>query len=535
MNKNPYNGFLNVYKEKGYTSMDVCAKLRGILGMRKIGHAGTLDPMAEGVLPVALGRATKDVDSFGDGKKVYRAKLLLGKTTDTQDMTGSVISEKSTEGLKTECVVQAIQSFVGTYEQLTPMYSARKVNGKKLYEYARKGIEVERKKKTVHIYELTINELRLPSVSFTVSCSKGTYIRTLCHDIGERLGCGACMEELTRLSVGDMGIDEALRLSEIEELKDQGMLETRLRIISGCAVALGKFDGLHLGHREIIKRLKAEAQKNRLRTCVIMLDTGGGYLRQRDILKQELLSMDIDYVLRYRLSEELRSVRAMDFLRNRLLSGFSMKELIAGEDVSFGYNREGNASFLREHSRELGYTFLEVEKLRDQNGEEISSTLIRGLIRSGEVGPAAQLLGENYFIQGKVVHGRHLGGSVLGFPTMNLEVPEDMELPPFGVYAVRLSFMDQGSQESFEGIANLGKKPTVSAEDIYEGRIWLESYAFSYEGDAYGRELRVELLKFIRPERRFSDLEELRQQLLCRDMECARDFFKAASDFKSLS
>lgn len=217
------HGIINVYKEKGYTSHDVVAKLRGILGQKKIGHTGTLDPDAEGVLPVCLGKATKVCDLLADKDKTYHAILLLGKTTDTQDTSGRVLREAEVTSSIKE-VYQAIQSFQGDYEQVPPMYSALKVNGKKLYELAREGRTVEREARKVQIHEIKIHEIVLPRVSMTVSCSKGTYIRTLCHDIGEKLGCGGCMEQLLRTQVGSFFLEDSLKLEEIEILKDLGQL-----------------------------------------------------------------------------------------------------------------------------------------------------------------------------------------------------------------------------------------------------------------------------------------------------------------------
>ncbi len=223
------HGILNVYKEKGYTSHDVVAKLRGIVGQKKIGHTGTLDPDATGVLPVCLGKATKVCDLLTDKDKTYRAILRLGITTDTQDISGQVIKERDPRGLKEEEVRQAILSFVGAYEQVPPMYSALKVNGKKLYELAREGRTVERKSRPVHIREIQIQEINLPRMEFTVTCSKGTYIRTLCHDVGEKLGVGGCMEELERIAVGRFHLRDALTLKEIQEMKEEGTLEEVLR------------------------------------------------------------------------------------------------------------------------------------------------------------------------------------------------------------------------------------------------------------------------------------------------------------------
>ena len=210
------HGIINVYKEKGFTSHDVVAKLRGIVGQKKIGHTGTLDPDATGVLPVCLGKATKLCDLLTDKNKTYEAVLLLGKTTDTQDITGEVLEEKSTEALTEEKVREAIEGFIGDYEQIPPMYSALKVNGKKLYELAREGKVIERKARPVKILDIQILEIDLPKVRMEVSCSKGTYIRTLCHDIGEKLGCGGCMESLIRTRVSTFRIEDAKTLDEIE-------------------------------------------------------------------------------------------------------------------------------------------------------------------------------------------------------------------------------------------------------------------------------------------------------------------------------
>lgn len=214
------NGIINIYKEKGYTSHDVVAKLRGILGQKKIGHTGTLDPQAEGVLPVCLGKATKVCDLLTEKDKVYRTVLLLGQTTDTQDTTGT-LQQKQPVTCSREQVKQAVESFVGTYGQIPPMYSALKVNGKKLCDLARAGIEVERKARNVTIYSITIEEISLPRITMQIHCSKGTYIRTLCQDIGEKLGCGGCMESLLRVQVAQFLLKDAWKLSEVEALVKQ--------------------------------------------------------------------------------------------------------------------------------------------------------------------------------------------------------------------------------------------------------------------------------------------------------------------------
>ncbi len=219
------HGIINVYKEKGYTSHDVVAKLRGIVGQKKIGHTGTLDPDAVGVLPVCLGRATKVCDLLTEKDKTYEAVLLLGVETDTQDISGEVLRKKETKDISEEQVRQVIYSFEGEYDQIPPMYSALKVNGKKLYELAREGKTVERRARRVQIHHIHILEIDLPRVRMEVECSKGTYIRTLCNDIGEILGCGGCMEALVRTKVSCFELQDSLTLEEIVQKKTDGTFE----------------------------------------------------------------------------------------------------------------------------------------------------------------------------------------------------------------------------------------------------------------------------------------------------------------------
>ena len=221
------DGVLNIRKEKGYTSFDVVAKLRGILHMKKIGHTGTLDPEAEGVLPVVLGKATKLVDLLTEKQKTYEALLHLGLETDTQDMTGTVLEEKPVEVTEEE-VRTVIRSFLGEQQQIPPMYSALKVDGKKLYELAREGKTVERKPRAVQFYEIEIKKIELPYVRFSVTCSKGTYIRTLCHDIGQKLGCGGCMEELLRTRSGNFVWEDSMTLAQVEEAVRNGTIGDRV-------------------------------------------------------------------------------------------------------------------------------------------------------------------------------------------------------------------------------------------------------------------------------------------------------------------
>lgn len=220
------DGILPVFKERGFTSFDVVAKLRGIFSQKKIGHTGTLDPEATGVLVVCLGKATKLVDMLTEERKTYEAHMLAGRETDTQDIWGNTLKESGV-CISPEEVRTALFSFVGEYNQIPPMYSALKMNGKKLYELAREGKEVERQPRKVHIYNVDMIEEFNPASNeavFSVSCSKGTYIRTLIHDAGVKLGCGACMSALKRTKAAGFCLEDCVSLSQLREAKEAGTL-----------------------------------------------------------------------------------------------------------------------------------------------------------------------------------------------------------------------------------------------------------------------------------------------------------------------
>ncbi|MCM1273137.1 MAG: tRNA pseudouridine(55) synthase TruB [Clostridium sp.] len=254
-----FDGILNVYKEQGYTSFDVVAKLRSILKQKKIGHTGTLDPMATGVLVVCLGKATKLVDMLIEGDKKYRASMLLGYQTDTEDVTGVVTKSSSMNPSDNE-IRDAISAFVGGYHQVPPMYSAIKVDGKKLYEYAREGKTVERVPRQVEIYsienvnvynldtlDMSLNESfgktgkqRHICVDMDVHCSKGTYIRSLCRDIGGRLGCFATLMALERMEAHGNRVEHSFTLGEIEAYCKAGTIGNYIQPLDSLLGAYGK-------------------------------------------------------------------------------------------------------------------------------------------------------------------------------------------------------------------------------------------------------------------------------------------------------
>ncbi|MBO5176320.1 MAG: tRNA pseudouridine(55) synthase TruB [Lachnospiraceae bacterium] len=272
------DGILNIYKEKGFTSHDVVAKLRGILKMKKIGHTGTLDPEAEGVLPVCLGTATRLCNMLTDKIKEYRVVMRFGVATDTEDMTGEIIEElpvtATEEDLKT-----VLSKFLGEQEQIPPMYSAIKVEGKKLYELAREGKVIERKGRPIVIHNIVLHSVEtdkdgfLYTAELTVTCGKGTYIRSLCRDIGKALGTCACMKSLLRTRSGDSYLENSFKLSEVEALRDAGTLEKHIvtveQVFKTCKAFQMKpewdkllLNGNHMNEQDCV------VYENGLSTCV---------------------------------------------------------------------------------------------------------------------------------------------------------------------------------------------------------------------------------------------------------------------------
>ncbi len=222
------DGIFNIYKQKGFTSHDVVAVVRKTIQQKKVGHTGTLDPDAEGVLPICVGKGTKLADYIMNGKKSYHAVVTLGVTTTTEDASGEIIEKKEVV-FEEQTIQKVVQSFLGTYEQIPAMYSAIKINGKKLYELAREGKEIERKARKITIFEIQITKFMPPNqFEIEVVCSKGTYIRTLCADIGKRLKCGAHMASLLRTSSGMFSLDTAITLEQLKELAEKNQLQKAL-------------------------------------------------------------------------------------------------------------------------------------------------------------------------------------------------------------------------------------------------------------------------------------------------------------------
>ncbi len=525
------DGIIVVKKEKDWTSFDVTKKLRSILHEKKIGHTGTLDPMAEGVLVVCSGAATKLVDAISGTIKVYEAEMQLGISTDTEDITGTILEERPVDVTEAD-VISAISAFIGTYDQIPPMYSAKKINGKKLYDLARQGKTVERKPSRITIHDIKIKDIKLPYVKMEVTCSKGTYIRTLCKDIGEHLGTGATMTALLRTKVGQFTLDESHTISEISDIAESGELYSIMKpaifVPEPAVVSFGKFDGSHLGHQLIFENMFRIAQEKHLKTAVLTFSQNPDSLftgvsktsiSSSDEHITRLRNMGFDYVFSYPVNRETMQVPAEHFLRDVLVEGMHASDIVVGTDCSFGHKAQGNAEMLTALQEKYGYTAHVIKKrqvLDDQgNIREISSTFIREEIQNGNVKRAAELLGRHVALSGVVVYGNQIGSSVLGFPTANIMPKAGKTIPKPGVYVTRVLV----GQTLYKGMTNIGTNPTVGDNNPMD----IETHIIDFNGDIYGKKIRVEFFDRLRDQQKFPSLDALKEQLQ-KDVKTASEY-----------
>jgi tRNA pseudouridine55 synthase len=268
------NGYINLYKPPGITSMDALRQIKRITGQRqKVGHGGTLDPLARGVIPVCFGQATRLMDHIVGGVKIYRVEITLGATTTTYDAEGEVVKTGETESITREMVEESLKPWIGVVQQTPPMYSALKVDGKRLYELARAGIEVEREARPVEIHEITIIEFDTPKLILEVRCGKGTYIRSLAHDVGEALCCGGYVADLERLLCGGFQAEDAVTLEQLEEAGDgpegwQRFLFPVDKVLTGLkSITLDAKAEEHLRHGQAISLGRPELDTGYLEEC----------------------------------------------------------------------------------------------------------------------------------------------------------------------------------------------------------------------------------------------------------------------------
>ena len=565
-------GLLLVDKPEGLTSFDVVHKIRKLTGEKKVGHTGTLDPLATGVLPILIGRATRLSDLIMSKNKKYRAGIRLGTVTDTLDVTGEVISKREVN-VDDENLRAVLNSFLGEIDQIPPMYSAIKQNGVKMYKLARKGEQVELKPRRVTIHSIILTKpLENGEFEIEVDCSKGTYIRSLCRDIGEKLNCGAVMTSLRRISTGNFLESDCVPLDDLNEnnisefikpaetafwdckkitvsekqaarFSNGGELDIlRLRTKNFCdneqvlvyfediclglgrvkngavkqevplntyelgvsekkpsAIALGTFDGLHIGHRAVLDGALRSGY-NKVALIFSFPPSGADAIMTAYDKKQALEKMGFDKIAFLKF-EEVKDMPAHDF-EQYLISRFNVAKLCFGYDYTYGKGRSGNAETLREFCKLNGIEYAVEDEVKIY-GNRASSTLIRQLIAKGEIEKANEMMFSPFSFSAEIVSGDKRGRA-LGFPTINQVYPYCLVKPKFGVYKVSVEI----EGETYIGISNIGVRPTFETEQCT-----CETFLKDFSGDLYGKNAKITLFNFIREERKFASAEELKIQV----------------------
>ena len=393
---------------------------------------------------------------------------------------------------------------------------------------------IERKPSQIAIFSIELLSITAPEsiaalsclekhqrITFRVKCSKGTYIRTLCTEIGEKLGTKACMSALTREEVGEFHLKESKTLSEIEQYIKEGALSSFLKpaLYSKVPTVLtfGKFDGVHLGHQKIFSSVFRIGVEEGLKPAVLSftMEKGSFFFKGRN----EMLSTEDEHFTRlknagfqevylYPLTVEAARMSPEDFVRIILIEALKVKHLVVGTDCSFGYQGAGNVELLKNLQGKYGFSLTVVDKVltKSPSGEEveISSSYIRKALEEGRVEEAAALLGRPYSINGTVVHGKAIGRS-LSFPTANIFPKEGKLIPKEGVYYTKVMVLG----EEYDAMTNIGRNPSISAENP----LTIESHLLNFDKEIYGEKIRISFLQRIREQKRFPNLDALKVQL----------------------
>lgn len=386
-----FDGIVLINKKKNLTSFDYVAKLKRVFKTTKIGHTGTLDINATGLIVCLIGRACKLQDYFLNTNKEYIAELILGISTDSEDITGTILNKTENVDVDKELLYKTIKSFEGKYLQTPPMYSSKKVNGQKLLLLAKKGINIERKACEVYINDIEIlNDEELNSyqnrynmfdneyekiekdnnvkkVYLKINCSKGTYIRTLCKDIGEKLNINSCMGQLFRTKTSGYNIEDALSIEEIENKinnDDYSFMKLALHLKEQQVVTFGKYETLHLGHQKIINKMIDVSKKNNLSTSVLIIDDG----KQKFLSDEQRYSLlkyyGINNILYFPYNKWTMNYDGQYFVKEILINQMKSKTIIVGEDCSFGKGGKCKSNDLINIGSKYGVEVIIIKKMK---------------------------------------------------------------------------------------------------------------------------------------------------------------------------
>ncbi|MCR4963185.1 MAG: bifunctional riboflavin kinase/FAD synthetase [Firmicutes bacterium] len=586
------DGFINLNKHIGPSSQSAVSALKRLFRV-KAGHCGTLDPAAQGVLPVALGSATRLTEYVIGNGKTYRTEIVFGVETDTYDGDGNIVAEADASSLTAGDLHQALLGFCGDIMQTPPAASALKQGGVAAYKRLRRGETVTMQPRPVHIDALQLESFqpgRQARATLRIRCGKGVYVRSLAHDLGALFGVGGHVAALTRLQVGMFRIEQAYTVEQIAAMAAAGdysfLLPSsyplahipvftvrddqrqtilygnptpidpyaaaaplyRIEDSEGCllaigtairqpdgacllqpekvlqpppppkgrgyqAVAIGNFDGVHLGHRALLQDLAEQKRLYGGKTAALTFSPHplavicgqAPPLLSSDELKKHLICdvYQADDLITLPFDRRLMNAAPEEFFREVLQNKLRAQSVVVGYNFTFAAHGHGTAATLRQLGEAAGMEVRIVGEIAGECGP-ISSSAIRNHIAKGDMQAANAMLGYWYSLSGVVITGNRLGRTI-GFPTANVAPREDLVMPPLGVYAARVLYDGQ----SFDGVVNFGYKPTIGGEN----KPLLEAHIFDRDMDLYGREITVALGKFLRPEKRFAGLQQLQRQI----------------------
>ncbi|MGM9567629.1 MAG: bifunctional riboflavin kinase/FAD synthetase [Clostridia bacterium] len=606
------DGFINLYKPANFTSHDALNIVRRFFRGTKIGHGGTLDPDATGVLPVCIGKGTKLQDLVMGGDKAYEADVIFGLDSLSLDRGSEVTVTDDAFVLDRDQLEQVLERFIGKQMQYPPVVSAIKQNGVPLYKRARRGETVETEPRAIVIYSLELENVwadePFPRIRIAVRCSKGTYIRSLGRDIGEAMGTTAVIDRLNRTASGMFSLENSVTLDEIrkycerkdysflipmdaavaelprfdvrdgaewkavldgnalpvkdrkdgdvsvfdpcgklmavgkiedgylkprkilwEHRKRKGPMKTvrnlsEIDFPEGSAVVIGNFDGVHLGHRFLIEQCVKDAERKGLSSVVLTFDPhpkeyfgANDHFYLQSLRKKETIldELGVDLLVNLPFDKEMANMEPQLFFDELLRKQLQVKSVYVGDDFSYGRGAMGTAESLRKQGEEYGIEVSVIPRLTF-GGEIISSSRIKAALLAGNIPEASRLLGQPYTVSGVVQHGREIGRSI-GFPTANICFEEGILIPRSGVYISRV----RCGGKKYEGVACIGRRPTVE-----EGqRVNLEVHLLDFDADLYGKEISVTLISFLRGEKKFDSLEELKSAIAL-DTEKTKKFFQ---------
>ena len=507
-------GFLCVDKPAGIPSFRAVSVLRRLTGEKRVGFAGTLDPFATGLLIVAIGREyTRQLDAFHAFPKTYQVTWILGKTTTTLDPEGAFTEETPYIGTE-EALKAAILGFKGPYLQTPPQFSAKKIQGKAAYHHARAGQTVALQPVPVEILDLNIQTItwgEFPEITMTVTCGKGTYIRSLIADMAASVGSVGYCTALRRLQMGEHRVENAVSVNKLEATSIASHLfETVSQSKVSSKLGIGVFDGLHLGHQQIAQHC----------TALLTFDPHPDHVlnKNKDIpdltTKDELSQFGIP-ILVQEFSKELAALDPITFLEDIILKKYNPKAIIVGYDFVFGRNRAGDCTLLKKWADSHQIDVIEVSAVTYEN-EIVSSSAIRQLIMAGDIEKANARLGHSYLIRGVVVAGERRGRE-LGFPTANIKVHPQKCLPPLGVYR---AIVDTAYGRYNAGVY-IGTKPTFNGNEIT-----VEAHLFEFAQDIYGQTVNIWIEAMIRPQMQFESPQALINQITL-DLEQMKKQFRS--------